>query len=144
MIRLYIPTLAIATFLVATPVYAGTVEVVLTDVRADAGDLYVSLQTEDQFLKEDGIAGRIVANPQTGTVTVTLREVPDGRYSFTAWHDIDGDKRFSMGKMGPTDGWAMYKGGELRGMPTFAEQSFAVEGETVVREKMLYSDGRDR
>ena len=129
----------VAALFAASPALAGTVEVVLTDVRPDAGDLYVGLQTEDQFLKDGGVAGEIVENPQTGTVTVTLRDLPDGRYSLSVWHDIDGDKTFSMGSEGPTDGWAMVGGAELRGMPVFEQQSFIIDGGPVtIRERMIY------
>ena len=126
------------------PAFAGTVEVVLDNVRPDAGDLYIGIQTEDQFMREGRVAGETVRNPQSGTVTVTLRDVPDGRFALSVWHDIDGDKAFSMGAEGPTDGWAMIGGSELRGMPTFEKQSFAIEGGPVVlRERMIYGmEGR--
>lgn len=122
----------------STPALAGEVTVTLTDVRPDAGDLYVGLQTKDQFLKDAGLAGKMVANPQEGTVTVTLTDVPDGTYSLSVWHDIDGDGEFSMGPMGPTDGWAMKDAAELRGMPTWEAQSFTVDGATTITEPVLY------
>lgn len=122
----------------AAPALAGEVTVTLTDVRPDAGDLYVGLQTEDQFLQDAGIAGEVIENPQDGTVTVNLTDVPDGTYSVSVWHDIDGDGEFSMGPMGPTDGWAMKGASELRGMPTWDAQSFTVSGATTITESMLY------
>ena len=131
-------TAALALATAATPALAGTVTVTLTDVRPDAGDLYVGLQTKDQFLQDAGIAGEIVENPQDGTVTVTLDDVPDGTYSISVWHDIDGDGEFSMGAMGPTDGWTMIDARELRGMPTWDAQSFTLSGSATITESMLY------
>ena len=122
----------------ASPALAGELTVTLTDVRPDAGDLYVALQTEDQFLQAAGIAEEIVENPQESTVTVTLTDVPDGTYSLSVWHDIDGDGTFSMGPMGPVDGWTMKGASELRGMPTWEAQSFTVEGATTLTETVLY------
>ena len=131
-------TAALAVATAATPALAGSVTVTLTDVRPDAGDLYISLQNKDQFLQSDGVAGEIVENPQDGTVTVTLDEVPDGTYSISVWHDIDGDGEFSMGAMGPTDGWTMIGARELRGMPTWDAQSFTLSGSATITETMLY------
>ena len=139
MIRMPILTAAaLATAAFTTPALAGEVTVTLTNVRADAGDLYVSLQSEAQFMQAASVVGKTIENPQDGTVTVTFADVPDGRYALMVWHDIDGDGTFSMGPMGPTDGWAMIGGSELRGMPTFAAQSFTLEGDAAVTEPVLY------
>ena len=129
---------ALAGAALATPALAGEVTVTLTNVRADAGDLYVSLQSEAQFMQEDAVTGEMLANPQDDTVTVTFDDVPDGQYALMVWHDIDGDGEFSMGPMGPTDGWAMIGASDLRGMPTFAAQSFTLDGSASVTERVLY------
>ncbi|GAB5347916.1 DUF2141 domain-containing protein [Alteriqipengyuania sp. 357] len=144
MIRMSIITAAaLATAAFTTPALAGEVTVTLTNVRPDAGDLYVSLQGEAQFMQAESVAGELVENPQDGTVTVTFAEVPDGRYALMVWHDIDGDGTFSMGPQGPADGWAMIDAGDLRGMPTFAAQSFTLEGSASVTEPVIYSaDGQ--
>ena len=74
---------AFAALAAAGPALAGDVTVTLTDVRPDAGDLYISLQSEDQFMQAAAVAGEKVVNPQTDTVTVTFRDVPDGRYAMS-------------------------------------------------------------
>jgi len=129
---------ALAGAALATPALAGEVTVTLTNVRADAGDLYVSLQSEAQFMQAAALAGKTVENPKDGTVTVTFADVPDGQYALMVWHDIDGDGTFSMGARGPADGWAMIGASGLRGMPTFAEQSFTLEGSARVTEAVIY------
>jgi|TARA_R100000406_G_scaffold10943_1_gene7100 uncharacterized protein (DUF2141 family) len=129
---------ALAGAALATPALAGEVTVTLTNVRADAGDLYVSLQSEAQFMQAAALAGKTVENPKDGTVTVTFDDVPDGQYALMVWHDIDGDGTFSMGPQGPTDGWSMIGGAQLRGMPTFDAQSFTLEGSASVTEPVLY------
>ncbi|MBB3033255.1 DUF2141 domain-containing protein [Alteriqipengyuania lutimaris] len=132
---------ATAAFIAASasaPALAGEVTVTLTDVQPDAGDLYVSLQSETQFMQEAAVAGDLIENPQDRTVTVIFDDVPDGRYALMVWHDIDGDGTFSMGPMGPTDGWAMIGASELRGMPTFPAQSFTLDGSATVTEAVIY------
>ena len=127
----------------AAPAAAGDVTIVLTNVRPDAGDLMVTLQTRDQFMRSGEVAGEVIENPQDGTVTVTFEDLPDGEYAMMAWHDTDGDGNFSMGPMGPTDGWSMIGASELRGMPSWEAQSFTLDGDATLTEAMLYPrDGR--
>lgn len=132
------PAAILATAAFATPSLAGEVTVTLTNVRPDAGDLYISLQSESQFMRAGAIAEQVIENPKDGTITATFGDVPDGRYALMVWHDIDGDGTFSMGPMGPADGWSMIGGAQLRGMPTFAVQSFTLEGSAQVTEPVLY------
>ena len=120
------------------PQDTATVNVTLDGVRAGAGPLYVSLQSEEQFMREESSASAMVAEPGAST-TLDLGAVAPGRYALVVWHDIDRDGEFSMGPMGPLDGWAMIGGERMRGEPSFAEASFLVEGDAVaVRETMIY------
>ena len=132
---------ALTALAVTTPAVAGEVTVTLTNIRADAGDLYVSLQTEAQFMQEAAVADEYVENPQDGTLTLTFSNVPDGRYALMVWHDIDGDGTFSMGPMGPADGWSMIGASKLRGMPAFAAQSFTLDGSASITESVIYPVG---
>ena len=109
-------------------------------MRPDAGDLYISLQSEDQFMQAAAVAGEKVVNPQTDTVTVTFRDVPDGRYAMSVWHDINGDGTFNMGPQGPADGWSMIGADDLRGMPTFAKNSFSLSGNASLTERVHYPE----
>ena len=119
---------------------AQTVTVTLTNVRADAGPLYVGLQTEAQFMKPAGIAGTVVQAPADGTVTVTLPDVPAGRYAVGVWQDTDRDGRFSTATDGmPTDGWSGIDAASWRAEPTFAQASMAVGAQPVtVTVAMIY------
>ena len=123
-----------------SPALAGTVTVPLTNVRPDAGDLYISLQTEDQFMQAAAVTGSKLDNPQTDTVTVTFDDVPDGQYAMTAWHDTIDDGTFTMGPKGPADGWSMIGAGDLRGMPTFAKNSFTLSGSASITESVQYPE----
>lgn len=120
-----------AAVLAATPVLAAPkgepVTITLTNVRADAGPIYVGLQTEAQFMKSDGIAGTVVATPTDGTVTVTLPDVPAGHYALGVWQDTDGDHRFSTASDGmPTDGWSGIGAEGWTAKPTFNQASMTV------------------
>jgi uncharacterized protein (DUF2141 family) len=132
----------IAALASAEAAQAGDVSIAINGVRAAKGPLYVSLQTAAQFLKNEGSYGKIVQNPQPGTVSVTLSNVPAGEYSVSVWHDIDGDAVFDRADTGmPLDGWAMYNASALRGEPKFDEVKFKVApGGTSIDLDMVYAD----
>lgn len=109
---------------------AATVTVDLTGVRAAKGDLYVSLQTREQFMKPTGSYGAVVARPDPGGRTVVLNGVAPGRYSVAVWHDNNANRVFDRNeKTGePIDGWAMINGDKIRAAPVFDDVSFTVDG----------------
>lgn len=123
-----LPVLAAAALALALPAAAraGTVSVDLTGLRA-GGTLYVQVQTREQFMGQARVAGRIVAAPLAGSLSLDLGDVPPGDYAVTIWHDSNGNNRFEMGAAGqPADGWAMANSDRLRGAPTFDVVKLAV------------------
>ena len=134
---------ASAALLTAGAARAGDVSINLTDVQARGGRLLVALQTNDQFMRPAGF-GEIVDNPQTGTVTVTFRDVPAGDYAVSALHDLNGDGQMQTSDIGiPVEGWAMSNGAALRGPPTFDQVRVSVpSGGTQITEPMFYWDGQ--
>jgi uncharacterized protein (DUF2141 family) len=129
-------------FLAITPALAADVTIKVNGVRAANGPLYVGLQTEDEFMKDDGSYGEIVQSPTPGSVTVKLSGVAPGEYAVSVWHDIDGDGVFDVAESGmPLDGWAMIDGASLRGAPTFDEVSFKLEKSNVSLDlDMIYAE----
>jgi uncharacterized protein (DUF2141 family) len=121
--------------------WAENVTVTLTGVKAQGGNLLVALQTEDEFLQPRGHLGTVVPAPaRDGTVTVTVNDVPPGRYSLSVLHDVDGDMQMKMGADSrPAEGWAMHNGAALRGAPTWPAVNFAVgNGPVALTEAMIY------
>lgn len=97
----------------------------LRGVKAGTGDLYVSLQTRDQFMRPTGAYGTIVPRPAGGSRVVTLAGVAPGEYAASVWHDVNGNRKWDSDERGiPVDGWAMLNGDTLRAKPTFAQVSF--------------------
>lgn len=121
---------------------AGDVTVTLEGIQARGGVVYVSLQTEDQFMQPAGFGQRI-ESPAAGPLTVVFENVPAGRYAFSAFHDENGDMTMQASEIGiPTEGWAMTNGEALRGPPTFdvVAVDIGAEGATLT-ETMHYWDG---
>ncbi|WP_296819279.1 DUF2141 domain-containing protein [Brevundimonas sp.] len=123
--------------------HAGDVTVTLDGVQARGGTVYVTLQTEGEFMQRAGLAQR-VDSPQAGAVTVTFRDVPAGAYALSAFHDENGDQRMQASPIGvPTEGWAMSNADALRGPPTFDVVSIQIgEDGAALSETMRYWDGQ--
>ena len=128
----------------ATPglAMAADVSIEIAGVKSADGPLYVSLQTEGQFMQNAGTAGKIVQDPQAGTISVVVPGVAPGEYSVSVWHDIDGDGQFDRAPDGrPLDGWSMLNAGALRGAPTFDAVKFSVsDSGAAIRLDMMYAE----
>ncbi|MEM1035962.1 MAG: DUF2141 domain-containing protein [Pseudomonadota bacterium] len=121
--------------------FAGTLTFTVDGVEARGGDLYIGVQTEDQFMKNDGIAGDVINAPTAGSHTMSF-DLPDGDYSVSVWHDDDGDGVFEVSDAGmPIEGWAMANGSSLTGLPTFDQVKVKVgEAGASVTETITYHD----
>jgi uncharacterized protein (DUF2141 family) len=118
---------------------AADVKVELTGLRT-GGDLYVALQTQDQFMQQDAAAGEIIEDVSKDSYTLTFKDIDPGQYALMVWHDIDGDGVFDMNEQGaPIDGWAAINGAELKGPPTFDAVSFTLGKKDVsLAEAIIY------
>ena len=127
--------------LLVAPAFAEDVTVTLTGVKAAGGEILVSLQTQDQFLKPAGTYGAKAAAPaKDGTVTLVIKGVAPGTYSMSALHDQNNDRQMAMGANGmPGEGWAMHNGTMLQAAPTWGDVSFVVGAAPVaLTEPMIY------
>ena len=122
---------------------ADDVSVTLQGVQARGGVVYVSLQTEDQFMDAAGLAQRVAA-PPAGPLTVVFESVPPGRYAVSAFHDENGDGQMQVSDAGiPIEGWAMTNGETLRGEPSFDQVSVEIGPDGAeISATMFYWDGR--
>ncbi len=122
---------------------AGDVTVTLNGVQARGGTVYVTLQTEDQFMQPTGLGQRIVS-PAAGPLTIVFEDVPAGRYALSAFHDENGDMAMQSSAIGiPVEGWAMTNGEALRGPPTFDLVSVQIAADgAALTETMHYWDGQ--
>ncbi|KAA5801562.1 DUF2141 domain-containing protein [Alkalicaulis satelles] len=118
--------------------YAAPLTVTLDGVRWE-GPLYISVQSEDQFMQEEAAASTMVQTPHPGAHNFTF-DVPPGAYAVSVWHD-DGNGVFDRDAYGrPLDGWAM--SGEIgQGAPSFEDVAISVgpDGASVTLQ-MVYPD----
>lgn len=110
----------------ASSALAGDVTVTLTGVQPQGGQMLVSLQTRDQFMKPAGAAGAM-GPAGTGTQVLTVKDVAPGDYAVMVMHDADSDwsmDRQANGK--PTEGWGMSGHAPDSRKPTFDEVKITV------------------
>jgi len=108
---------AIAAF--AAPAFAGDLTVTLTGVSDAGGQMVVSLQTRDQFMKPAGVNGAFGA-AVPGTQTFIVRNVPAGDYAVMVMHDADSDWQMAYGPdRKPREGWTMSGKVDPAHKPTF-------------------------
>ena len=118
---------AVAALSLAAPAaLAEDVTLTLTGVEARGGVLLVALQTRGQFMQAAGSYGERIADPASGDVRVTFRDVAPGDYALMVLHDEDGDGQMKMDGYMPAEGWAMINGDALRATPTFDQVKFTV------------------
>lgn len=108
--------IASAAAVLGAAAHAAPLTVSLDGVAGD-GPLYISVQTESEFMQDTGTAGTIVQTPDPGAHAFTF-DVPPGAYAVSVWHD-DGNGVFDRDETGwPLDGWA-FSGPVGEGEPRF-------------------------
>lgn len=130
---------AIAALTAAGTAAAAPLTVNVDGIEARGGKFYVGVQTEAQFMKEDGIAGEIVDAPEAGSRSFTF-DLPEGAYAMSIWHDFNGNGKFDTAENGmPLDGWTSPNAETLRAAPTFEQSAVSVAaGGGSATLKMIY------
>jgi uncharacterized protein (DUF2141 family) len=141
MTRLKALICAAAALAAAASAAAAPLTVNVDGIEARGGKFYVGVQTEAQFMKDEGVAGEIVDAPVAGSRSFTF-DLPEGVYSISVWHDFNGNGQFDMSEAGPpADGWAMINGEAMRAAPTFAEASLTLPAAgTATTLKVIYPE----
>ncbi len=80
----------IATICLAWPAVAGDVQVRVTGLKNAEGDVRVAICTEDEFLSARCTLSGVGA---ASASSVTILNVPPGRYAVQAFHDENGNGR---------------------------------------------------
>lgn len=110
----------------ASAALAGDVTVTLTGVKPEGGQMLVSLQTRDQFMKPAGAAGA-TGPAETGAQVLVVKDVAPGDYAVMAMHDADSNWTMNTDPdHKPTEGWGMSGSAPEGRRPTFDEVKFTV------------------
>jgi uncharacterized protein (DUF2141 family) len=132
---------SVAAVIAAGTAAAAPLTVTVNGIEARGGSLYVGVQTEAQFMKDDGIAGDIIATPAAGSSQFTY-DLPEGAYAVSIWHDFNGNGTFDLAEDGrPQDGWSSINAASLRAAPTFDQVNMTVPaGGAAATLEMIYPE----
>jgi uncharacterized protein (DUF2141 family) len=111
----------------APPANAANVKVTVDGVPNNRGMVHVDVCTEATFLGEDcPYAG--AAPARRGVVTVTVHDVPPGRYAAVGYHDANANRDLDVNALGmPTERYGFSNDPPmLMGPPLFKDSAFDV------------------
>lgn len=122
------PALAAALCAAAAPAFAADgadLSVVVTNVRRAVGHVRVEVCTAEEFLKTCVHGG--AATAVKGTTTVTVPDLPPGRYAIQAYLDENDDHEVDQNFLGvPKEGVGFSNNAPFGlGPPTFRRAAFA-------------------
>ena len=118
--------LAAAISAAAGAALAADVNVTVTGVEARGGQMLVSLQSREQFMKPMGAAGTF-APAAAGTMALAIKDVPPGDYAVMVMHDEDSSWSMAMKPDGrPAEGAVMSGKPPAGRAPSFDEVKIAV------------------
>lgn len=104
---------------------AADVTVTLTGVQDRGGNMLVSLQSRDQFMKPMGAAGAM-GPAAAGTMTLVVHDVEPGDYAVLVMHDEDGNWTLTRKDGRPAEGLASSGRGPVTHATTFDDVKISV------------------
>ena len=115
----------------AVMVSAADITITVQGIRNDAGKIAALA-----FVKADGFPDRVAlaksqaqVNAKKGTVTLVLKNVPEGKVALTILHDEDGDGKLKRNLLGiPTEGVGMTGKPLGNRAPKFEEAVIEIQG----------------
>lgn len=126
------PLLVCCAFLCSfsTVLAQGTLTVQVTNVEVARGSIYVALyQDEAAFLREDEpLRGEIIPVASLKDCTVSIAQLPFGKYAVAVFHDWNGNGRLDKNSFGiPTEPYAFSNNPVVKWRrPTFAEMLITI------------------
>lgn len=128
----------------ASALHAGDLAVEIKDIRSGEGRAYVAVHRqfpEIEFPDARGSVASFNLAAREGTVTVVLRDLPDGDYALAAFHDENGNGELDRNVLGiPTEGHAFGNDATgFMGPPAFADAAVTVgEEPATASASMMY------
>ncbi len=107
-----IATALVAASGVGTGAYPTRLEVVVTELRSNAGRVHIALYDRaEAFPSSDGIRSEVRVDAEGREARHVFETLPPGRYALAVFHDENGNGKFDQGLLGiPLEGYA-FSGG---------------------------------
>ncbi|MEE8057959.1 MAG: DUF2141 domain-containing protein [Pseudomonadales bacterium] len=116
-----------------------SLEVILTGVHSDKGNIRSLLCTSEENFPHSCLI-ESVSKSQNGMVKIQFENIKAGTYAFVAYHDEDDNLKLNMNKnRRPTEGLAFSKNAIGRmGPPHFTQSAFEIKENTRQSVKFRY------
>ena len=115
-----------------------TLQVPISTLRSARGDVFVAVYERGAWLIPGRFKTYRVARASTGTVQVTIPNLPPGQYALAVFHDENDNGRVDTNWAGlPTEGFGFSRVSPLR-VPSFDETSFDTRHERTVPVTIRY------
>ena len=133
--------LVLSTCLISSLAYADSLNIRVTGVQHDEGQILVLLYQQQDFLKDQGeVARQTVSLKEPGEVQLQFNDLDPGDYAFVVVHDENSNNEMDR-KMGfiPKEGWAFSTNYKPRfGPPKFKKCRFSLQGTTEQQVTLIY------
>ena len=128
--------LSLALTILVLPLSAQ-VEVVISNVKNDRGNIRVALFSESDYLKKT-VETKVVKS-KAGELRIVLQNIPDGKYAVNVLHDENENGEIDKNFIGiPKEGYAFSNNTGKFGPPDFKEASFEFKGSTRIELNLIY------
>ena len=120
-----------ASLMMATPLYAGDLVIELKGIRSSEGQVLGGIHQKFPDIKFPDAKGSIAsfkARAREGTIIVVFKDMPEGDYALTAFHDENNSGKIDRNALGiPTEGYAFSNDAMgFMGPPSFEDTAVTV------------------
>lgn len=122
----------------------GTLQIEVTNVRAQTGSVHADICTQAQFLKDCSRSADALA--RVGTTVLTLTGLKPGRYAAQVYYDQNGNHKVDKAMFGiPKEGVGFSNDAKIRmAPPKWEEAVFDYDGRArTIRLRLRYFSGPD-
>jgi uncharacterized protein (DUF2141 family) len=116
-------------------------EITVTNIRNSTGTIkWAVFKNETQFKKYDDYVDAGYVNAKQGNVIITTKNIPDGNYAISVYHDENNNSEIDFNFLGlPTEGFGFSNNPVIYfGPPSFRECCFDKSGKKNVSIKVKY------
>jgi uncharacterized protein (DUF2141 family) len=112
----------------------------VTGLKPLKGDLYISLHNRPEYFQfPDSALMKVKITVNEATETISLKDVPGGRYALALYHDENLNGVLDANELGfPREGYGFSTKNKVPGRPKFEQAAFDISGNDTVEVKMIY------
>ncbi len=123
--------------------HAHDLTIVVTGLRNDRGEVQFSLYNKEGTIPDKALDKyyKMERVPITGTTVKALfKDLPEGRYAVSVFHDENNNSKIDKGLLMPKEGVGLsnYKTINLFNLPNFKKASFPLNRDKEVRIGIIY------